>query len=232
MKTNLKKEVGDYKVEIGRKEVLSGLGLEIEGKGFHKSLDKSLDAINTFVNTSNKKALEDAGQAPDGKVKELTNDLETLRNDLLKKDSEISDAKGEFTTYKKNQTLSNTIIDNMPDNLILPKKDIMSIVSSQINLDINDNGQVFGYGKDGEPIKDSNRTVISGEAIVKGFFSENPQYSKPVTGGAGGLDSNGTSIVNDYDSFVKEQNDKGNNPASDEFRLEMSNAISSGKLVI
>ena len=230
--TNLKKEVGDYKVEVGRKEVLSGLGLEIEGKGYHKDLAKSIDAINAFVGVATSKALEDAGKAPDGKIKEHLKDIEALRGDLLKKDTEIADAKGEFSNYKKNQRLSNTIIDNMPDNLILPKKDIMSIVSGQIKLDVNDNGQVFGYGQDGEPLKDSNRSIISGEAIVKSFFEENPQYSKTVTGGAGGGDSTGSGSSTDWDSFVKTQQEAGNSPASDEFRTAQANAVASGALVL
>ena len=65
--TNLKKEVGDHKVEIGRKEVLAGLGIDYEGKGFHKDLNKSIEAINTFVGLSTTKALEDAKLAPDGR---------------------------------------------------------------------------------------------------------------------------------------------------------------------
>ena len=124
--TNLKKEVGDYKVEIGRKEVLNGLGIENEGKGYHKSIDKSLEAINNFVSTSTKSALEEAGKAPDGKIKELTADLETLRGNLSAKDLEIEAAKGEFNTYKKNQTISNVLSSNIPENTILPKSDILT----------------------------------------------------------------------------------------------------------
>ena len=131
---NLKKEVGDYKVEIGRKEVLNALGLETEGKGLHKSVDKSVGAINDFIGQSTKTALEEAGKAPDGKIKELTTDLETLRANLSAKDSEIETAKGEFNTYKKNQTLSSVLMNNIPENTILPKSDIMTIVKSQINL--------------------------------------------------------------------------------------------------
>jgi hypothetical protein len=227
---NLKKEVGDYKVEIGRKEVLNGLGIEIEGKGYHKSIDKSLEAINNFVSTSNKTALEEAGKSPDGKIKELTTDIETLRNNLLSKDSEIEVARNEFNTYKKNQTISNVLMSNIPENTILPKSDIMTIVQSQINLDIDENGNSFGYGRDGQPIKDGDRSVIGGDNIVKSFFNENPQYLKPVTGGAGGADSTGNGGKIKFNDFVKQQAEIGNSPASSEFKAEAAKLQSTGNL--
>ena len=227
---NLKKEVGDYKVEIGRKEVLNGLGIEIEGKGYHKSIDKSLEAINNFVSTSNKTALEEAGKSPDGKIKELTTDIETLRNNLLSKDSEIEVARNEFNTYKKNQTISNVLMSNIPENTILPKSDIMTIVQSQINLDIDENGNSFGYGRDGQPIKDGDRSVIGGDNIVKSFFNENPQYLKPVTGGAGGSDSTGNGGKIKFNDFVKQQAEIGNSPASSEFKAEAAKLQSTGNL--
>lgn len=229
---NLKKEVGDHKVEIGRKEVLAGLGIEIEGKGIHKSLDKSLEAINGFIGTTTATALADADKEPNGKIKELTTDLETLRGNLALKDGEIETAKGEFASYKKTQKLSDTILDNMPENTILPKKDIMSIVSSQINLDINESGQTFGYGQDGQPLKDGDRTLLSGESIVKSFFDNNPQYVKPASGGAGGADSTGKDGKLTWDGFVAQQKEAGNNPSSEKFTTEKERLIASGGLVM
>ena len=228
--TNLKKEVGDYKVEIGRKEVLNALGLETEGKGLHKSVDKSVGAINEFISEYTKTALNDAGKAPDGKIKELTNDLETLRGNLSAKDLEIESAKGEFNTYKKNQTISNVLSNNIPENTILPKSDILTIVSSQISLDIDDNGNSFGYGKDGQPIKDGDRSVVSGDNIVKSFFENNPQYLKPVTGGAGGGDSTGNGGKIKFDDLVKQQASIGNSPSSAEFKAEAARLQSTGVL--
>ena len=227
---NLKKEVGDYKVEIGRKEVLNALGIENEGKGYHKSVDKSIGAINDFISQSTKTALEEAGKAPDGKIKELTTDLETLRGNLLAKDSEIEAAKGEFNTYKKNQTISNVLMNNIPENTILPKADIMTIVKSQINLDIDDNGNSFGLGKDGQPIKDADRSVIGGDNIVKSFFDNNPQYLKAASGGAGGGDSTGNGGKIKFDDFVKQQSSIGNTPSSAEFKQEAARLQSTGNL--
>tara|TARA_R110002012_G_scaffold220837_1_gene392483 strand:- start:734 stop:1570 length:837 start_codon:yes stop_codon:yes gene_type:complete len=227
---NLKKEVGDYKVEIGRKEVLNALGIENEGKGFHKSVDKSIGAINDFINQSTKSALEEAGKAPDGKIKELTTDLETLRSNLLAKDSEIEAAKGEFNTYKKNQTISNVLMNNIPENTILPKSDIMTIVKSQINLDIDDNGNSYGLGTDGQPIKDADRSVIGGDNIVKSFFDNNPQYLKPTSGGAGGGDSTGEGGKIKFDDLVKQQAQIGNSPASAEFKAEAARLQKDGTL--
>jgi len=228
--TNLKKEYGDHKVEVGRKEVLNALGLETEGKGLHKNLDKSISAINDHIGQSTKLALEEAGKAPDGKIKELTADLETLRGNLLAKDSEIEAAKGEFNTYKKNQTISNVLSSNIPENTILPKSDILTIVSSQISLDIDENGNSFGYGKDGEPIKDGDRSVISGDNIVKSFFENNPQYLKPVTGGAGGGDSTGAGGKIKFNDLVKQQASIGNSPSSAEFKQEAARLQKEGAL--
>ncbi len=121
-------------------------------------------------------------------------------------------------------------MNNIPENKILPKSDIIQIVSNQINLDIDENGNSFGYGKDGQPIKDGDRSVVGGASIVKTFFDNNPQYLKPTSGGAGGADSNGEGGKIKFDEFVKQQNQLGNTPSSEAFKKESQRLVDAGQL--
>ena len=79
--TNLRKEGTAIGAEIGRKELLKSLG--IEGEGLHKSDEKSLDSINSFISDKVNTELESANIEPNKKVEELSKDLETLRSSLL-----------------------------------------------------------------------------------------------------------------------------------------------------
>lgn len=231
--TNLKKEVGDYKVEIGRKEVLSGLGIEIEGKGIHKSLDKSLDAIKGFVSLSTQTALTEAGQAPEGKIKELNADLETLRGNLLAEKESLLASQGEFTAYKNQATVNHGLstelgkFKDMNNN-----ENRLLIFNSKQKTGLDENGIVRGYNQDGSVMKDSNLNPLGIEQVVNKYYETNPDSLIKVEGGAGGADSIGGGGDTSYDSFVKRQGEAGNNPASDNFRIALDSSIKDGSLVM
>jgi hypothetical protein len=225
--------VGDYKVEIGRKEVLNALGLETEGKGYHKSVDKSVGAINAFIGVATSKALEEAGKAPDGKIKELSADLETLRGNLKEKDDALLSAQGDFTAYK-NQAIVNSGLGNELSKF----KDInnndnrLLIFNSKQKTGLDENGVVRGYNVDGSVMKDSNLNPLAIGDVVTKYYEANPDSLVKVEGGAGGSDSSGGGSSTDYDSFVEQQALLNNSPASDKFRAAEAAAIANGTLTL
>ena len=228
---NLKKEYGDHKVEIGRKEVLNALGIETEGKGLHKSADKSLGAINDFINQSTKTALDEAGKAPDGKIKELTTDLETLRGNLLAKDTELESSRGEFTAYKNQATVNSglsTELGKFKD--INNNENRLLIFNSKQKTGLDENGVVRGYNQDGSVMKDSNLNPLGLDQVVTKYYESNPDNLMKVEGGAGGSDSTGADGKIKFDDFVKQQSSIGNTPSSVEFKQEAARLQSTGNL--
>lgn len=232
--TNLRTEVGNHKVEIGRKEVLSGLGIEIDGKGLHKTLDKSLEAIKGFVTTSTQTALTEAGKAPDGKIVELTKDLETLRGNLVAKDEELESSKGDFVKYKNQATVNSSLTSELGKfKDINNSSNSLLIFNSKVKTGLDENGIVRGYDAQGIVMKDANLNPLGIDSVVSQYYDNNPDSLVKTSGGAGGGDSSNTGgSATDWEAFVKRQTEAGNSPASDEFREAQARDVKSGALVL
>lgn len=226
--SNTKKEAGDYQVEIGRKEVLKGLGIETEG-GLHKDLSKSIEAITGYTKSQIEKAIQESGAEPNGKIKELQSDIEKLQSIISEKDTKIQESINTFNTYKKDQTIKEVYSKYIPENTILPKSDIALILSNKIKLDVNEDGNVFGIGQDGNPIKDENLSLMGPDKLIQGFFNDNPSYIKSAEGGKGEGDSSSSGKMT-YSQLVKQQAEKGNNPMSEEFKAELNRLNSEGSI--
>jgi len=226
--TNLRKEGTTIGAEIGRKELLKSLG--IEGEGLHKSDEKSLDSINSFIADKVNAELEGANIEPNKKVEELSKDLETLRSSLLEKDSLMKTVSDEFLNYKKNQTITSKVSDLIPENTVIPKKSIMKLMLDDIKLDVNENNAIYGLGEDGQPLKDEHLNLLGADKIISNYFDANPHYLKSPNGGAGGKDSGSGSSRQSLESFTKEMTDAGHSPNSESFNQIMTNRIKSGTL--
>lgn len=228
--SNLRKEGTAIGSEIGRKEVLKGLG--IEGEGLHKSDAKSLEAINGFISQKVSQELESAKIEPNKKVEELTKDLETLRSTLTEKENALSQAQEQFNGYKKDQTIKSTLSSLIPDNTVIPKQDVLKLMAGNINLDVNEQGQVFGLGQDGQPLKDEHLNLLPVDKIVNNYFDANPHYLKGASGGSGEGDSGTGGSKQSMEAFISEMKEAGHNPNSAEFNQIMTERIGSGTLEV
>ena len=226
---NTKTEAGNYQVEIGRKELLKGLGIETEG-GVHKTQEKALEAINAFNKGLVSTALSESGQEPDKKLEEAQNDILKLQGIITEKDTAIASGLDAFNSYKKDQTLKGTYSQYIPENTIIPKSDMALILSNNLKLDINDNGVVYGIGQDGNPLKDDTLSLKSAESLIGSFFDNNPSYIKNAGGGSGQGNQGSGGGKTKYSDFVKSQAEQGNNPMSNEFKTELSRLSSEGSI--
>lgn len=226
--TNLRKEGTAIGAEIGRKEVLKGLG--IDGEGIHKSDEKSIEAINGFVSSKVSEEMEKAKIEPNKKVEELTKDLETLRTSLKEKESALVASNNEFNSYKKQQTINGRLRELIPENTVIPKKDVLKLMADSVKLDINENGQIFGIGDDGQPMKDEQLNLLGVDKIVNNYFDANQHYLTTPTGGAGGGDSSGGDGKQTLESFTKEMQDAGHSVNGEQFNKIMSERIEAGTL--
>lgn len=222
---NTKTEAGNYQVEIGRKELLKGLGIETEG-GVHKTQEKALEAITAFNQGLVSTALADSGAAPDKKLEEANNDILKLQGVIKQNQLDITSGVDAFNTYKKDQTLKGTYSQYIPENTIIPKSDMALILSNNLKLDINENNIVYGVGQDGNALKDDNLVLKSAESLIGSFFDNNPSYIKNAGGGSGQGNQGSGGGKTTYTDFVKSQSDLGHNPMSTEFKTAL-NTLSS-----
>lgn len=219
---NLKKDTIKIGTEIGRKEVLKGLGIEKDG--VHKSDETTITALQEWSSELLSKGLAEAKIEPNKKVDELTKDLETLKGTIKTVQQEKEKVLNEYTTFKKSNVINTTLSSVIPENIVLPKSDMMVLLGTKLKVDVDDNGNLFGIGADGQPLK--NPTTLEPlpiKDVVNSFFNDNPHYLKTAQGGAGGADSgaNGGS-ANSYERFVKEMADKGHGEGSEAFNKELT----------
>lgn len=228
---NLKKETIKIGAEIGRKEVIKGLGIEKEG--VHKSDETAIATLKDWAEVFASQKLEAAKIEPNKKVDELTKDLNTLKATIQEKETAYNGVLNEFNNYKKSNKINSDLSGAIPDNVILPKEDMMTIIGMKVKLDVDDNNRTIGIGADGQPLK--NQTTLEPlpiKDVVNNFFSENPQYLKGSSGGAGGSDSLDKSGVQSIDQFIAEQTQLGIKPNSEQFNNVMQERIKAGTLKI
>lgn len=231
-KENIRKEGITIGAEVGRKNILKTLG--IEGEGVHKSDDTTIEAIKGFSSKQVQAALVDAGKEPDKKLQEKEKDINTLKTTIAELQGKLGSTEGEFKTYKKTQVITSSIMKYIPDNTVLPKEDMLDVIKNKIKADVDDNGNIFALGEDGQPIKDKTTlNPIPFKDAVAGFFDQNKQYLKGATGGAAGGDSGASGGgKQSLDDFQKEMAQAGHAPNSPGFIAEMQARIKAKTLEV
>ncbi len=228
--TNTRNEGKLAGTEIGRKELFEALEIDSEGTGAHKSVEKSKALITTWQTGITSTALTDANIAPDKKVKELETDLATLRTNLVTSEGQTTALQGQFDTYKKDQNLSGQYSSSIPDNVIMDKGDMATILKTKLRADIQD-GRTVALDSSGNVMK--HKTTLEplsfGEAVTN-FFTDNPQYIKTTDGGAGGVDSTGANGKQSFEDFTKEMVDAGHRPNDIKFTAVMTERLKAGTL--
>jgi hypothetical protein len=217
--------------EIGRKEVLKGLG--IEPNGAHKNDTKTIEALNSFIQGKVDSGLADAGKEPTQKLKEARADIETLKGTISAMEGDYKTLESKFSGYKKSQTINSTLSSLIPDNTVIPKGDMLTLMSSKIKADVDENGVVFALDATGQPIKDPKTLALKPiKDVVTSYFDENPNYLSTPTGGAGGKDStgNGGNGKQSLDEFISEMADKNVAPNTQAFNDEMMKRQNAGTL--
>lgn len=226
---NKEKEGVSIGAEIGRKELIKGLGIESDGA--HKSDKTAIDAIKTVMSGSVAKALEDAKIEPNEKIRSLETDMELLRGNLTKAEQKALESENQFHSFKQGIEIDNELVSLMPDNTLLPKKDMLMLFKSKQKIEKSESGQTIGLGLDGQPLKDtSTLQPLPIKSVVENFFSENSQYLKGAEGGAGGGDSGSSGSKKSWEKFEAEQKEKGHQLNSPEYIADMQSEITAGNL--
>lgn len=228
-KENTRKEGITIGSEIGRKNVLKGLGIEVDGA--HKNDDTAIDALKSWTNNQVSTALTDAKVEPNKKLQQYESDINTLKGTIQTLQSEKDNVLNEFTGYKKNQLITNTLSGLIPDNVVIDKSDMLTLLSTKIKTEVDENNNIVAIGSDGQVIK--NKTTLeplSIKSVVSDFFDNNPHYLKGVEGGTGGGDSHGGDKKQTMDAFMSEMKEKGVTMNSEPFVKEMLERQKAGLL--
>lgn len=219
---NLKKDTVKTALEMEVKKYRNDLGLEFEGK----NMDNLIEALK-------EKHREEFTKDPNKQLEQLQADLKTVqeRNKVL--EEEKNGIKSEFEGYKKDRTRTEQITKGLPDNLALPKEDMLLILNSKIKTDVDENGNVVVLDENGQVKKDANLQPIPYEKELENFFSENDSYLKAPEGGRGGGDSSGEpSNVKSIDHFNKKMETAGIDIGSMEYNQRLNEAVSNNEVEI
>jgi hypothetical protein len=228
LKTNIENNIKSVGFEIGRKDVLKGLGIESEGA--HKSTDGAIAAINTFAQGKIDAALVDAKIDPDKKVAELQKDKEALQATNTEWQTRVSQMEQAGVVKDQNQQKLNTFAKHVPENSINSVDHTVTIMNSMIKTGFNENGIMFGVGEDGEPIKDQNQNLLTMDKVIGNFFDKNTTLLSKANGGAGGSDSVGGGSKQTFDEFIEEQQKAGIRLNGPEFNKTMAERQKAGTL--
>lgn len=208
---NLREEAKSIGAEIGRKEILKGLG--VEGDGVHKDAEEAIKLVNKAVDTRVKAGIEESGAKPNEQIEAIKAEFEKDKQTLLTRNQELESqvnlVKGEFESYKFGQVKKEIIMGAIPDNTILPKEDIFTLVSSKFNIE-NRDGKTVLLNENGEVVKNSVLDPVDPKDAVKSFFdTEGTKYLSGASGGRSDKDSGSGSGKQSMDDFLKESIEKG-----------------------
>jgi hypothetical protein len=214
---NLKQTAKTAGLEIAIKDARTKLGLNFEGK----TIDNLIDAVK-------QKAVADANIEPTEQLKAKEKDIETLKTTISTLTNEKESAFNQLKSFKNETIVNNSLLSVIPENVVLPKNDVLLILKNKFNFEADENGKIL-VKKDGEVIKNTTTLdPIPPKEIITKFFEENPTYLKGVEGGAGGSDSGSNGGKMTVDKYVEQAQKDGKNVNSEEFIKELETKIKDG----
>jgi len=218
---NLKKETGKASLEMAIKETRNDLELDFQGK----TMENLIEALKAKHKT-------EFSKAPTEQLSQLESDLAQLKEKNKQLQSDYDTSTGEFDTYKKGLKRRSEIEKNLPDNMILPKEDMLSLIDNKIKTSVDENGRVVVMDDDGNVKKDDNLEPIQLSKAFEEFFTTNKQYIKAPEGGRGGGDSSTEINSKSIEAFDKRMDTKGVKRNSVDYNKELSAAQKDGSLVV
>jgi len=204
--------------EIGAKEVRKAAGLEDEvGKDPAKIAQAIID-----------KAVKDANLKPDEKVKQLNDQIATLQNTVLQKDTELNTV----ITQAKQSALDNKILAAFPKNRAetLTDGEYLTLIKSQVSIEEQD-GKLIAK-KDGVIIQDKLANPLPLTDVITNVFTERKWVAaegNPGGGaGRGGGDKGGTKVTSLKELTAKYEAD-GKSIQGAEFSNELAGLVKENK---
>jgi len=215
---NIKKESGAAAVEIAVKTARKDKGLEFEGK-----------TMANLLKFYGEKVVADANIEPNKKYDTLKTDYDIRGEKITEWEGKYSKLEGDWNNEKNGRDINNTLLKAIPDNVSIPKEDILAILKSKHQFKNGEDGFEI-IGADGQPLKnETNRNLVTPGEFMESFIKP---YLKQVEGG-GGDDDDGDDRkpkAGSYDAFEKEMEKAGITGAK--LTMEMQKRIKDGTLKV
>lgn len=213
---NLKKDSITTAFEMEVKKWRDELGLEFKGKNFDNLFEALTDKHKAEFTKDPKKQLE-----------AYQKDIDTLKARNQELEGNLTKTNESFSQFKNETVLTNEFAKHLPNNIALPKEDMMLILRNRVKAQINENGGIEVLGQDGSVMKDVNLNPVGLDKVMQDFFVENDAYLKPISGGRGGNDATGGDTEKSIEAFTKRLQQEGIEPNSEAFNKRLNAAIES-----
>lgn len=219
---NLKPKIINTAMEMKVKELRDAKGLELEaGK---KSFDGLFEAYES-------KLKGDLTREPNEQLEAKEKDIQLLQTTISSLEQEKNSLNSQFSEFKNTQLINSTLERHIPSNSLLDKDDMLMILKNKVNPTVDENGRVV-FKKDGEIMKDTTTlSPFGADKVLENFFSENKNYLKGVSGGAGGGDSTTKHKEKSIDAFNESYKTIGD-VGSMEYNKALNDAVINGDVVI
>jgi len=232
---NTKAEIATRETNL--KEIHEKVGADFAVKKAAEKLkiditELSEKSVSALVEVATKKALESAKIEPDKKVLELTNDIKTLQSTISGLETEKNTLSGQLVEFKQNTIRKGEYERAIPENLAIPKQDMITILEARIKTTLDDSGRLVVLGEDGQVMK--NPTTLDPlplSDVTKDFFAKNQHFLKGASGGnGGGDDTTPAGGKKPLSQYVAEKQAAGVQTTGQAFAKECQDLANEGKL--
>jgi len=212
--TNIKDDVYIKGQEEMLKKMKLDEGLEYDGR----------KDPNNFIAALKSKIEKESTKEPEQRFADLNTKFEQMQGISKDWETKFSDLQGENTREKNQFKINSTLLKEIPDNIVIGKEDVLSILKSKNDFSISDDGSVI-LMKNGKPLENSaTLNSMSPSEFMKDLIKP---YLKAVEGGRGD-EGGSTPSQGSLESFQKEMEGKG--VKGEKFNEEMQKRISNGTL--
>lgn len=205
-------------------------GLEIAVKRFREANNLSFEGktIEALAKALEEKTLTDAKIEPEEKNKKLTQQLTEKENALQSALSKISEAENKFKTFQSQIKIEKTLDSFIPENTILPKEDMKTLLKTKMNFSEDENGNIIVLDGSGNIVKNpTTADAMPVKDLIQDFFKTNQNYISGTPGGNGGSDSKGGSGKISVNQFTESMKEKGIPFNSEAYTKELQKAVES-----
>ena len=209
---NIKGDVAKTALEMEVKKFKNDLDLDFQGK-----------TIENLIEAITEKNKNEFSKEPNEQLQAKEKDIQTLKQTLEGLMSEKETALNQLTEFKNQTTLSRELESNLPDDLAIPKEDMIYLIQKRLNPTFQDGKVVYKKGE--EILKDSTTLDPLGtKDVLTNFFSENKHYLKGLEGGKGKGDEGG-SEGNTFSVFNEKMKQSGIESGTVEYNKKLNEAV-------
>ncbi|MFK7780666.1 MAG: hypothetical protein QM490_06120 [Candidatus Gracilibacteria bacterium] len=212
--SNIKKDEFVRGRDLLLREMKDGQGLEYDGRK---------DPEN-FIKYFKEKIEAESKIEPEERFSKLKTEFEKLQNISQGFQEKYTGLEEKIKKQSKNREINNILLKSIPDNITIPKEDVLTILRAKNDFNISEDG--FEIIENGVILRnETTRDPLKTDEYMKTFIKP---YLKEVEGGKGGGNEGGNLKAGSFEAFEKEMDKKG--ISGEQLSVEMQKRIHDGTL--